>query len=151
MQTQFEATKHLLKNLSNYNLTPATKLILAGLSCHLPKIKVQQKTIAKMLGVDSKTVQRAFKELKDKGYINMKDDGQIVLCEYQNVRSITDKMSAPCINKKENKKEQRFFQNEGIKYQSAKPILEQIERDKKLSVPPTKEFLELKKKLFKIG
>ncbi|MCM1338970.1 MAG: helix-turn-helix domain-containing protein [Muribaculaceae bacterium] len=65
--SQFELSKNVLNNLSQYNLKPVAKLVLLYLcDCYNPKkefIFPKQKTIAEKLGVSEVSVTRAISEL----------------------------------------------------------------------------------------
>lgn len=87
--TQFELTQNLLNNLSQFELTPSTKLVLLYLSsCYNPKkadMFPKQKTIALKLGLPERTVIRAVCELVKQGLI-------IVERKYSNRYKFTSKI-----------------------------------------------------------
>lgn len=71
--TQFELTKTILNNLSQYDITPTAKLVLLYLTdCYNPKhadVFPKQKTIALKLGISERSVMRAVQELFKAGLI----------------------------------------------------------------------------------
>ena len=71
--TQFELSKKILNNLSQFNLKPITKLVLLYLcDCYNPnkaEMFPKQSTIAEKLGVSEASVIRAVSELHKEGLI----------------------------------------------------------------------------------
>lgn len=71
--SQFELSKEVLNNLSQFNLKPVAKLVLLYLcDCYNPKkefIFPKQKTIAEKVGVSEVSVTRAISELHKEGLI----------------------------------------------------------------------------------
>ncbi len=71
--SQFELSKKILNNLSQFNLKPITKLVLLYLcDCYNPKkaeMFPKQSTIADKLGVSEASVIRAIQELHKEGLI----------------------------------------------------------------------------------
>lgn len=71
--SQFELSKNILNNLSQFNLKPIAKLVLLYLcDCYNPTKKFifpKQKTIAEKLGVSEVSVIRAISELHKQGLI----------------------------------------------------------------------------------
>ncbi len=71
--SQYELTTEIVKNLSQFDITPTAKLVLLYLStCYNPKnadIFPKQKTIAAKIGVSERSVTRAVQELFKAGLI----------------------------------------------------------------------------------
>lgn len=71
--TQFELTKRVLNNLSQFNLKPTAKLVLLYLcDCYNPKhgeMFPKQSTIAEKIGVSEVSVTRAIQELHKEGLL----------------------------------------------------------------------------------
>lgn len=71
--TQFDLTKSMLNNLSQYDITPTAKLVLLYLTdCYNPNhadVFPKQKTIAAKLGISERSVMRATQELFKAGLI----------------------------------------------------------------------------------
>lgn len=71
--TQFDLSKKILNNLSQFNLKPTTKLVLLYLcDCYNPKhgeMFPKQSTIAAKLGVSEVSVTRAIQELHKEGLV----------------------------------------------------------------------------------
>ena len=71
--TQFDLTKSMLNNLSQYEITPTAKLVLLYLTdCYNPNhadVFPKQKTIAAKLGISERSVIRAVQELFKAGLI----------------------------------------------------------------------------------
>ena len=96
--TQFKLTTDIIKNLSQFEITPTAKLVLLYLSsCYNPQkaeMFPKQKTIAKKIGVSERSVVRAIQELFREGLI-------IFECKYTNRYKFTSKlMSQPSQNLK---------------------------------------------------
>lgn len=91
--SQFELSKMVLNNLSQFNLKPITKLVLLFLcDCYNPKkaeIFPKQKTIANKLGVSEASVIRAIQELHQEGLI-------ISERKYTNLYKFTAKIACYC-------------------------------------------------------
>jgi len=86
---QFELTKNLVNNLSQFKLTPSAKLVLLYLStCYNPEkpdIYPKQKTIANKIGISERSTVRAIEELVKAGLI-LKE------CNYTNRYKITSRI-----------------------------------------------------------
>lgn len=71
--SQYELTTEIVKNLSQFDITPTAKLVLLYLStCYNPKnadVFPKQKTIAAKIGVSERSVTRAVQELFKAGLI----------------------------------------------------------------------------------
>ncbi len=71
--TQFDLSKNVINNLSQFNLKPTTKLVLLYLcDCYNPKhgeMFPKQSTIAKKLGISEVSVIRAVQELHKEGLL----------------------------------------------------------------------------------
>lgn len=71
--SQYELTTEIVKNLSQFDVTPTAKLVLLYLStCYNPKnadVFPKQKTIAAKIGVSERSVTRAVQELFKAGLI----------------------------------------------------------------------------------
>ncbi|MCM1339395.1 MAG: helix-turn-helix domain-containing protein [Muribaculaceae bacterium] len=125
--TQFELTKNVLNNLSQFKLKPTAKLVLLYLcDCYNPKhgeMFPKQSTIAMKLGISEVSVIRAIQELHKEGlliserkYTNRYKFTSRIVQEcpenlidnnHQKDSSENIKKIAPCIEqKKETKKEQ---------------------------------------------
>ena len=89
--SQFKLTKHLVNNLSQFDITPTAKLVLLYLSnCYNPhktEMFPKQKTIAGKIGVSERSVVRAIQELFKEGLI-------IFECKYTNRYKFTSKITA---------------------------------------------------------
>ena len=89
--TQFELTTEFVKNLSQFEVTPAAKLVLLYLStCYNPKkadVFPKQKTIAAKLGISERSVVRAVQELIKAGII-------IAECNHSNRYRIISKWTS---------------------------------------------------------
>lgn len=79
--SQYELTTEIVKNLSQFDITPAAKLVLLYLTtCYNPKnadVFPKQKTIAAKLGISERSVTRAVQELFKAGVI-------LIECKYTN-------------------------------------------------------------------
>lgn len=129
--TQFDLSKKILNNLSQFNLKPTTKLVLLYLcDCYNPKhgeMFPKQSTIAEKLGISEVSVTRAIQELHKEGlliserkYINryrftsrIVSDCPANLIDDNNQKDMKEsiKKIPPCnrTNKQEQKKEQTSF------------------------------------------
>lgn len=71
--SQFELSKKILNNLSQFKVSPSAKLVLLYLAdCYNPKTAKmfpKQKTIAAKLGISERSVIRAISELREGGLI----------------------------------------------------------------------------------
>lgn len=71
--SQFELSKQILNNLSQFKISPSAKLVLLYLAdCYNPKTAKmfpKQKTIAAKLGISERSVIRAISELREGGLI----------------------------------------------------------------------------------
>lgn len=71
--SQFELSKQILNNLSQFKISPSAKLVLLYLAdCYNPKnskMFPKQKTIAAKLGISERSVIRAISELREGGLI----------------------------------------------------------------------------------
>ena len=71
--SQFQLTTEIVKNLSQFDITPTAKLVLVYLTtCYNPKkaeVFPKQKTIAAKIGVSERSVVRAVQELFKAGLI----------------------------------------------------------------------------------
>lgn len=71
--SQFELSKQILNNLSQFKISPSAKLVLLYLAdCYnpkTPKMFPKQKTIAAKLGISERSVIRAISELREGGLI----------------------------------------------------------------------------------
>lgn len=71
--SQFELSKKILNNLSQFKISPSAKLVLLYLAdCYNPKnskMFPKQKTIAAKLGISERSVIRAISELREGGLI----------------------------------------------------------------------------------
>ena len=71
--SQYELTTEIVKNLSQFDITPTAKLVLLYLTtCYNPKnadVFPKQKTIAAKLGISERSVTRAVQELFKAGLI----------------------------------------------------------------------------------
>lgn len=87
--SQFRLTNNLLNNLSQFEITPAAKLVLLYLSsCYNPKkadMFPKQKTIAAKIGISERSVVRAVQELFKAGLI-------IIECKYTNRYKFTSQI-----------------------------------------------------------
>ncbi len=87
---QFELTKNLVNNLSQFKLTPSAKLVMLYLStCYNPNkvdIYPKQKTIASKIGISERSTVRAIDELVKAGLI-------LKVCNYTNRYKITSKIA----------------------------------------------------------
>lgn len=91
--TQFELSKKILNNLSQFDLKPITKLVLLYLcDCYNPNkpgMFPKQSTIAKKLGVSEASVIRAISELHKEGLI-------VSERKYTNLYKFTSKIVGKC-------------------------------------------------------
>lgn len=91
--SQFELSKQILNNLSQFNLKPITKLVLLYLcDCYNPnkaEMFPKQSTIADKLGVSEASVIRAISELHKEGLI-------VSERKYTNRYKFTSKIVAQC-------------------------------------------------------
>lgn len=89
-QSQFKLTNQIIKNLSQFDLTPTAKLVLIYLTtCFNPQkadIFPKQKTIAAKIGVSERSIVRAIQELFNAGLI-------IIECKYSNRYRFTSKLA----------------------------------------------------------
>ena len=103
--TQFELTNYLLNNLSQFNITPAAKLVLLELSAHYnpqkPDMFTNQKTLASKIGISERSVVRAVSELFKAGLI-------IIECKYTNRYKFTSKIGWKC------PQDEKFFPQETL-------------------------------------
>lgn len=126
--TQFDLTKKILNNLSQYDITPTAKLVLLYLTdCYNPKhadVFPKQKTIALKLGISERSVMRAVQELFKAGLIlieckhtnryilmpnstsQLSQKDKLSFLDRQNDTFTPDNLSPTCIEQiKETKKE----------------------------------------------
>lgn len=128
--SQFELSKNVLNNLSQFNLKPIAKLVLLYLcDCYNPKkefIFPKQKTIAEKLGVSEVSVIRAISELHKEGLI-------ISERKYTLKYRFTSKIVSEQPKNQQNNMIGKTYQNE-IK-QPIKMTAHDIEQTKELNKP----------------
>lgn len=157
--TSFWITKKIYeeKLAQKFSLKPATHLVLIALSSHYNDDKKcmypGQEYIAEHCNISIRTVQRAVKELTNKGLILVEcnhsntyaftgiffEAVKLTACTSQDVTKMHDKLSSKHDNKQinNNKKNKSVFcRQDGVKYQSAKPIIQQIKKDRTTSINP---------------
>ncbi len=102
---QFELTKNLINNLSQFKLTPTAKLVMIYLStCYNPNkadIYPKQKTIASKIGISERSIVRAIEELVKAGLI-LKE------CNYTNRYKITSRIL------REQPQNEKFFNSDKV-------------------------------------
>jgi DNA-binding transcriptional MocR family regulator len=153
--TQFEFTKVLLNNLSLFDLAPTTKLVLLYLSNFYNPQKPaypRQETISQTIGISLSSVKRAVKELSELGLIlvEMKwnnnyvftskifDILKLTLSKDQNETKLQVKLNPhdKTINKKINKPNNFYKNNEAPKYPPAVETIQTYKKERETSVSP---------------
>ena len=108
--SQFKLTTDLVKNLSQFEITPTAKLVLLYLSsCYNPKkaeMFPKQKTIAQKIGVSERSVVRAIQELFKEGLI-------IFECKYTNHYKFTSKVMLHSSKQLKNFTSDKLAENNG--------------------------------------
>ena len=77
--SQYQLTNDIVKNHYVFDIKDGALKVLLLLSTHYPNILINRKSLMKRYKMAEKTVDRALKELLEKGLINRHDDGQITL------------------------------------------------------------------------
>lgn len=120
--SQFELSKKVLNNLSQYNLKPTAKLVLLYLcDCYNPehgKMFPKQTTIAQKLGVSEISVIRAIQELHKEGLI-------ISERKYINCYKFTSKIVQNCPQISKTKKIVEAYQKVEQPIKKISPCIEQ--------------------------
>ena len=154
---QFELSKAVLQNLHKLKLSPTAKLTLLAIADYYPNIYPSQQTLAKVLGISKKSVERAYAELRQLGLIiTSVNQSQTLTVRFTDNFFTTVKMSAPIDKKSYSKNRQNGeqtnnvkqiknksfpnFQPKGIDYKKYEPITIKSE-------PPAREWLDLRYQL----
>lgn len=136
--TQFELTKKVLNNLSQFKLKPTTINVLLYLtSCYNPKnnyVFPKQKTIATVFNCSERSVIRAIQELVKEGLI-------IVECNCTNRYKFTSKIIGECPQNEKNFYEDKMsYRNDKISSQCDNLSPTCIEQKKEQKKEQTEEL-----------
>lgn len=105
--SQFELSKKILNNLSQFKVSPSAKLVLLYLAdCYNPKTAKmfpKQKTIAAKLGISERSVIRAISELREGGLILVESNlsnryvfgAKMGLCEFSGNKNFSPEEMSP--------------------------------------------------------